>query len=114
MIGIDRTTGKIIADQDYLKDRIQSCLTTRMGTFPMRRLKGSRLPALIDRPLNKSTAFEIQLAALDALSSEQNGFNDLTVKQVVIDLIVSGKVSLTVVFKQNGITDSIQGIEITR
>lgn len=114
MIGVDRTTGQTIADQDYLKDRIQSCLTMRIGTFPMNRLKGSRLPALIDNPLNKPTAFEIQLATLDALSSEQNGFNDLTVKQVVIDSILSGKVSLTIVFEQNGLTDSIQGIEITR
>ena len=66
MIGTNRVTGQTISDKEYLKDRIQSCLTMRIGTHPMRRLKGSRLPELIDRPLNKTTLFEIQVAALDA------------------------------------------------
>jgi phage baseplate assembly protein W len=114
MIGVDRTSGQVISDKDYLKDRIQSCLTMRIGTHPMRRLKGSRLPELIDRPLNITTLFEIQVATLDALNSEQNGFTDLTVQKVTVDSVEPGKTSLTIIFKQNGLTDTLQGIEIAR
>jgi len=112
MIGLNRTTGKQIQGDAYLKDRIQSCLGMRVGTHPMRRLKGSRIPVLIDAPTNKATIFEIQVAAMDALSSPANGFSDLIVNQVKVDAINNGAIHLTIVLKQKGTMKTLNGVVI--
>jgi len=112
MNGINRTTGKQIQGDAYLKDRIQSCLSMRIGTHSMRRLKGSRIPALIDAPTHSATVFEIQVAALDALSSPANGFSDLAVLRVVVDKVLAGSVQLTIVFRQKGIIKTLAGVII--
>uniref|UniRef100_Q31HT9 Phage baseplate assembly protein n=1 Tax=Hydrogenovibrio crunogenus (strain DSM 25203 / XCL-2) TaxID=317025 RepID=Q31HT9_HYDCU len=115
MIGMDRTTGKVISDEAYLKDRIQSCLSMRLGTHPMRRDKGSRIPDLIDAPSNTANLFEMKVAVVDALNSDANGFSDLNVKKIVINPItVAGKVNFDVVIEQSGIAKTLSGIEVSR
>lgn len=114
MIGVDRVTGLQISGDDYLRDRIASCLSMRLGSHPMRRLKGSRLYELIDRPTNKATVFEIQVAALDALSSVQNGFNDLTIIRVVVDQVIAGNIHLTIVFRQKGQLLTLNNVVVAR
>ncbi|WP_294948246.1 hypothetical protein [Sulfurivirga sp.] len=97
MKGISRHTGKVIEGTDYLRERIQSVLTTRVGTSVMRRTKGSRLPELIDAPTNARNLFEIQLAALDALRNpKDNGLADLDVRRVSVDTDRAGQVIVTV------------------
>lgn len=112
--GLDRATGLVITDDAYLKDRIQSCLSMRIGTHPMRRLKGSRIPELIDRPLNETTLFEIKVAVFDALAHPANGFDDLTVTQVRVNAVESGRVQISIAFSQNGKLTQLDGIEVTR
>lgn len=112
--GIRRHDGAALSGDDYLKDRIQSCLSMREGTHPMRRLKGSRLPDLIDRPLNQATLFEIKVAVFDALASPANGMNEMTVSKVEISHVESGRVSLSVVIKVEGRLKTLGGIEVTR
>jgi Bacteriophage baseplate protein W len=114
MIGVDRTTGLVISDNDYLRDRIISCLSMREGSHPMRRRKGSRIPEMIDRPTNKATVFEIQVAVIDALSSEQNGFADLIIIRVIVDKISAGNVHLTIVFKNNNEIKTLNGVVVSR
>ncbi|MDQ7011682.1 MAG: hypothetical protein Q9M29_07670 [Mariprofundaceae bacterium] len=114
MIGIDRTTGRVIADTAYLKDRIASCLGMRRGTHPMRRLKGSRIPELIDRPVNQATLFEMQVAAIEALSHPENGLTDLNLRRVVVDRVEAGRVHLTLVFQQNGQQQTLSGVVVSR
>jgi len=112
--GIDRVTGLVIEGERYLKDRIQSCLSMRIGTHPMRRLKGSRIPQLLDAPLNETTLFEIKVAVFDALAHPANGFADLTVKKVTLYNRETEKVSLSVIFEQNDKIKTLNGIEVTR
>lgn len=114
MKGLDRVTGLELEGRAYLVDRIQSCLSMRIGTHPMRRLKGSKIPALLDRPLNENTLFEMKIAALDALASPQNGFADLDVVQVAIDQVGAGKITLTVSIFSRGETLPLTGIEIVK
>jgi len=114
MIGIDRTTGLVIKDSAYLKDRIASCLSMRIGTHPMRRQKGSRIPELIDRPVNQATLFEMQVAAIEALSHPANGLTDLSLLRVVVDRVEAGRVHLTLVFTQNGQQQTLSGVVISR
>lgn len=112
--GLDRSTGLMITDEAYLKDRIESCLSMRIGTHPMRRLKGSRIPELIDRPLNETTLFEIKVAVFDALAHPANGFKDLTVTHVRVNTVEPGRLELSIVFSQNGKLTQLDGIEVAR
>ncbi len=115
MIGIDRQTGKVIRDEAYLRDRLQSCLSMRRGTHPMARRKGSAIPSLIDRPMNKTTLFELQVAAIEALSDVHNGLSDFAVKQIkVLPVVTPGTLNFMIIYAVDGITKTLTGIEVSR
>ncbi len=107
MKGISRHTGKVIEGTDYLRERIQSALTMRVGTSVMRRTKGSRLPELIDAPTNARNLFEIQLAALDTLKSPENGMADIDIRRVEVSNDGAGRLLVTVTFAEQGATQQV-------
>lgn len=65
--GIDAGTGKALGGIAHLQQSIRDILTTRIGTRVMRRDYGSRLPELIDNPLNELTKTELFAATAEAL-----------------------------------------------
>ncbi len=52
MNGIDATTGKALSGIDHLRQSVADIVTTPIGSRVMRRDYGSRLPDLVDRPVN--------------------------------------------------------------
>ena len=114
MIGVDAKTGKVVRDEVYLKSRIESCLSMRQGTHPMRRQKGSRIPELLDHPLNSDTLFDIQVAVMDALDSPHNGFSDIQVRQVKAVRQAEGSVGLSLILEMNDQVKTLQGIVVTK
>ncbi|MBU2714490.1 GPW/gp25 family protein, partial [Zooshikella harenae] len=68
MHGIDNQTGQTLSGIDHLKQSITDILTTRIGTRVMRRDYGSRLPDLIDEPLNGALRLELIAATAEALT----------------------------------------------
>lgn len=67
MIGLDRHTGLQLGGDAHLTQSIVDILTTPIGSRVMRRSYGSRLPDLIDMPLNGETVIEFFVAAAEAL-----------------------------------------------
>jgi phage baseplate assembly protein W len=67
MAGMSRTTGKALDGFDHLRQSIEDILTTPVGTRVHRRDYGSRLPRLVDRPINQSLVAELVAAAAEAL-----------------------------------------------
>lgn len=67
MIGMSRTTGKRLDGLDHLRQSVIDILTTPVGSRVMRRDYGSRLPSLVDRPMNPEGLVEIYAAAAEAL-----------------------------------------------
>lgn len=61
MQGMDASTGKLLSPVQHLKQSIRDVLTTRIGTRVMRRQYGSRLPELVDNPMNE--IFKVELFA---------------------------------------------------
>lgn len=115
MIGMNESTGKRIEGVDYLKQRIKSVLSMRFGSSVMRPLKGSRLPELIDSPMNQAGLFELQVAALDALDNQQdNGLVDFAVDQVTVTPSSDGKAMFTVSgeYKPDGKRITLEGIQL--
>ncbi|MBC6416260.1 MAG: GPW/gp25 family protein [Rhodospirillales bacterium] len=67
MIGMNRHTGRAIADGAHLAQSIRDILTTPRGSLVMLRDYGSDLPDLIDAPLNGETLVDAYLAIAEAL-----------------------------------------------
>lgn len=68
MIGMDRTTGKAIADDAHLAQSLGDLFSTPIGTRTMRRDYGSMLPLLVDQPLNRATAILFYAATALAIA----------------------------------------------
>jgi phage baseplate assembly protein W len=62
------TTGKPISGIDHLRQSIRDILTTRKGTRVMCRDYGSRLPELVDRPVNPAFEMDVYAATAEALA----------------------------------------------
>jgi phage baseplate assembly protein W len=67
MRGMNRETGQELQGFDHLKQSIADILTTPVGSRVWRRDYGSRLPQLVDRPINQSLIAELVAATAEAL-----------------------------------------------
>lgn len=68
MLGMNSETGRSLGGADHLRQSMRDILTTPLGSRIMRRDYGSRLPELVDRPLNADTVAEIRIATVEALA----------------------------------------------
>lgn len=66
---VDRRTGQAINELNHILQSVEMILTTRIGTRVMRRDFGSRLPDLLDAPLNAETITAIYAAANEAIAT---------------------------------------------
>lgn len=74
MLGINAQTGQPLSGIDHLRQSLRDILTTRIGTRVMRREYGSRLPELIDQPMNPRLAMELYAATAEALGQWEPRF----------------------------------------
>lgn len=68
MLGMNSLSGRSLTGADHLRQSIRDVLTTPVGSRVMRRDYGSRLPELVDRPLNAETIAELRIATVEALA----------------------------------------------
>nr|WP_018250790.1 GPW/gp25 family protein [Sphingomonas melonis] len=71
MIGMDRSSGKPCEGADHLRQSIGDILGTPVGTRVGRRDYGSRIPELLDQPLNDATRIRVFAAAALALYRQE-------------------------------------------
>jgi phage baseplate assembly protein W len=71
MNGMDRQTGRPIEGADHLRQSIGDILGTPLGTRVGRRDYGSRIPELLDQPLNELTQIRVFAAAALALLRQE-------------------------------------------
>lgn len=113
MRGIDATTGKVLDGAAHVKQSIKDILTTRIGTRIMRRDYGSRLPELVDNPINEMLKVELYAETAAALAKWEPRFK---LERVMLESAsTSGKIILTLYGKIviNNQPVTIEGIEIT-
>lgn len=67
MRGMNRFDGMKLEGSSHIIQSIHDILTTPLGTRVMLRDYGSRLPDLVDRPLNELLDVELQAATAEAL-----------------------------------------------
>jgi phage baseplate assembly protein W len=106
------TTGHTLAGIDHLRQSIRDILTTRKGTRIMCRDYGSRLPELVDRPINPAFEMDVYAATAEALAKWEPRF-ELT--QVTITEASEGKIVLKLdgVYRPDGTNIVLQALEVT-
>lgn len=67
MTGLARDTLRGLTPLAHLAQSVEDILFTPLGTRVMRRDYGSRLPDLIDAPINGETVIEVYAATVEAL-----------------------------------------------
>lgn len=94
MDGFNASNGTRLTGIAHLRQSIRDILTTPIGSRVMRRDYGSRLPRLVDAPMNQSTIMDIYAATAEALAKWEPRFQLTQAKivtaapgAVVMDLI---------------------------
>lgn len=112
MAGMSRDTGAVIGGFDHLRQSIQDILTTPLGTRVHRRDYGSRLPRLVDRPINNSLVAEMVAATAEALDRWEPR---LKLEKISIDSVTAdGQISLSLAgyYLLNGARVEIEGLVV--
>ena len=102
MYGMSGTTGKQLDGILHVRQSVSDIMTTPIGSRAWRRDYGSRIPDLIDQPLNSSTLLSIYAETADALSKWEPRFTLQRVKWAQLDtlngfigLVLSGDIDLS-------------------
>lgn len=112
MAGMSRVTGETLGGFDHLRQSIEDILTTPLGTRVHRRDYGSRLPRLVDRPINNSLISELVAATAEALDRWEPR---LRLERVKIESVAAeGHITLSLVgyYLLNGQKIEIEGLVI--
>jgi phage baseplate assembly protein W len=112
MAGMSRTTGTALGGFDHLKQSITDILTTPVGSRVHRRDYGSRLPELVDRPINNSLVADLVAATAEALNRWEPR---LRLERVKIDSVsAEGQIELSLVgyYLLDGKRIEIEGLVI--
>ncbi len=99
MIGMDRRTGETLGGDAHLAQSIADILTTPVGSRVMRRDYGSRIPDLIDAPLNGETIVLVYAAAAEALARWEPR---LKLLRMSVESAAAGRLALGVVGEAEG------------
>ncbi|MCX5620503.1 GPW/gp25 family protein [Bombella pollinis] len=111
MAGINAQTGKSMDDLDHVRQSIRDILTTPLGSRVLRRDYGSRLFELIDSGLNNGGIASIYQAVVTALAIWEPRFSVQNVQ--VVPSVGGISLSLTGVYKPNGQTLKLSGIDVS-
>lgn len=111
MNGINRQSGERLSGIEHLRQSIADILSIRIGTRVLNREYGSRLPSLIDAPVNPETSLEFYAATAEALNRWEPRFKLTSVR---IASALEGVVVLDLVgiYLPDGKEITLEGVEI--
>ena len=111
MNGINKKIGERLSGIAHLRQSIADILSTRIGTRVLNREYGSRLPSLIDAPVNAETSLEFYAATAEALIRWEPRFK-LTSVRIVSALEGVVVLDLVGIYLPNGKEITLEGVEI--
>lgn len=112
MTSIDAISGRAISGLDHLRQSVRDILTTPIGSRVMRRDYGSRLPELVDSPLNSDGRLDLYVATAEALETWEPR---LALERVTSQADAAGRVTLTIAarYLPDGQQITMDGIEVS-
>ncbi|WP_290922047.1 GPW/gp25 family protein [Halodesulfovibrio sp.] len=111
MNGINKKNGERLSGIAHLRQSIVDILSTRIGTRVLNREYGSKLPSLIDAPVNAETSLEFYAATAEALSRWEPRFKLTSVR---IASATNGVLSLDLEgeYLPDGKKITLEGVEV--
>lgn len=111
MRGMDAATGRPLDGIGHLRQSIADILATPIGTRAHRREYGSRIPSLIDNPMNPATMADLRHAAAEALGRWEPRFG---LRRVVLVSAQPGRVVMDLegTYRPDGRTIALEGIVV--
>lgn len=111
MKGSNLSTGKSLDGIEHLRQSIADILSTPLGSLVQRRDYGSRLPDLVDYPLNDTTIVLFYAATIEALEKWEPR---IRITRVSAELQQPHQLTISLVgfYRHNGKEIVLQGIEI--
>lgn len=91
--GMDRNNGKRLEGAQHIAQSIADILTTPIGARVMRRDYGSRLPDLIDMPVNPRTLLLFAAASAGAIRRWEPR---ISLKRVIFSAPAAGQLSISI------------------
>ena len=82
MQGMNAQTGQTISGIPYLRQRIESALSTPLNSTVMHRERGSRLFNLVDQPMTGATVVDTYAAIAECLQRPISGVPDFRLDKV--------------------------------
>lgn len=109
MRGMCAESGKSLEGIEHLRQSIRDILTTPLGSRVHRREYGSRVPRLVDAPLNDGTLIELYAATAEAIARWEPRFR---LSSVVAERGEAGRVvlALTGTYLPEGKALTMEGI----
>jgi phage baseplate assembly protein W len=93
--GLSNQDGLAVADDAHLVQSIRDLLTTPIGSRVMRRSYGSRLPTMVDAPMNRGLLADATAAIAEALQAfeprvrlESVSAREVAAGKLTVDLVV--------------------------
>lgn len=111
MIGIDAHSGQPLEGLAHLRQSVRDILTTPIGARVMRRDYGSRLPELVDAPMNEATRLDLLSATVEALATWEPRIEVLSV-DTAADAAGVVRISMAGRYLPDGREITIDGIEV--
>ncbi len=90
-MGMQADTGMTMDGLAHLRQSVRDILSTRVGERVMRRAYGSRLPELVDAPLNRFTVLAIIRETALAIARWEPR---IKVRRVWVESVEAGRVSI--------------------
>lgn len=91
MSGLSRSTARVLGDEAHLAQSVNDILSTPKGSRVLRRDYGSRLPDLIDAPLNGETLVDVFAETAGALDQWEPR---LRLRRVEVREAAAGRITL--------------------
>ena len=114
MRGLDASSGTLLDDLAHLRQSIGDILTTRRGTRLMRPTYGSRLPELLDHPVNDDTLVEIYAETAQALDEWEPRIRVKRVRLTALSADGIATIDLSGTYLHDGQVFTLEGIQVDR
>lgn len=106
-VGVDPTTGATIRGEAHLRACLADILATRIGSCVMDRDYGSRVPTVLDAPINSHTAADLVASTAEAVRRWEPR---VVLKRVIVQAAEVGRLSMDLVVAVRGRTIILEGV----
>lgn len=106
-VGVSAVTGRTITGDAHLRQSLADILATPIGTRVMRRDYGSRVPELLDAPINPAVVADLVASTAEAIYRWEPR---VKLKRVIVSTAEAGRLTLDLIVETQGRLVNLEGV----